>query len=129
MLVTEVFWQVATQFKTSLSSLIDILMSKEPSYIRCIKPNGDKEAGMETSGLERGGGAARLPPVDSLFCLGPKALLRATQRNQNLWSLKPKEVLENQRLPVSGHKEVANGCGESSPLELFCSKMFGAFRQ
>ncbi|KAG8145971.1 hypothetical protein E2320_012406 [Naja naja] len=34
---------VATQFKTSLSSLIDILMSKEPSYIRCIKPNGDKE--------------------------------------------------------------------------------------
>ncbi|XP_039218706.1 unconventional myosin-Ih isoform X3 [Crotalus tigris] len=34
---------VATQFKTSLSSLIDILMSKEPSYIRCIKPNGEKE--------------------------------------------------------------------------------------
>ncbi|KAM6422890.1 unconventional myosin-Ih isoform 1-T1 [Liasis olivaceus] len=34
---------VATQFKTSLSSLIDILMSKEPSYIRCIKPNADKE--------------------------------------------------------------------------------------
>ncbi|XP_013925114.1 PREDICTED: unconventional myosin-Ih, partial [Thamnophis sirtalis] len=34
---------VAAQFKASLSSLIDILMSKEPSYIRCIKPNGDKE--------------------------------------------------------------------------------------
>ncbi|XP_062999815.1 unconventional myosin-Ih isoform X2 [Elgaria multicarinata webbii] len=34
---------VATQFKTSLASLIDILMSKEPSYIRCIKPNDDKE--------------------------------------------------------------------------------------
>ncbi|XP_061458268.1 unconventional myosin-Ih isoform X2 [Rhineura floridana] len=34
---------VATQFKTSLVSLIDILMSKEPSYIRCIKPNDDKE--------------------------------------------------------------------------------------
>ncbi|XP_062822649.1 unconventional myosin-Ih [Anolis carolinensis] len=34
---------VATQFKNSLSSLIEILMSKEPSYIRCIKPNDDKE--------------------------------------------------------------------------------------
>ncbi|XP_044296365.1 unconventional myosin-Ih [Varanus komodoensis] len=34
---------VATQFKSSLASLIDILMSKEPSYIRCIKPNNDKE--------------------------------------------------------------------------------------
>ncbi|KAJ7309855.1 hypothetical protein JRQ81_007929 [Phrynocephalus forsythii] len=33
---------VATQFKTSLASLIEILMSKEPSYIRCIKPNDDK---------------------------------------------------------------------------------------
>ncbi|XP_074869086.1 unconventional myosin-Ih isoform X2 [Carettochelys insculpta] len=34
---------VATQFKTSLASLIEILMSKEPSYIRCIKPNDGKE--------------------------------------------------------------------------------------
>ncbi|KAJ6656735.1 hypothetical protein lerEdw1_003623 [Lerista edwardsae] len=34
---------VATQFKNSLASLIEILMSKEPSYIRCIKPNDDKE--------------------------------------------------------------------------------------
>ncbi|XP_053136397.1 unconventional myosin-Ih isoform X2 [Hemicordylus capensis] len=33
---------VATQFKNSLASLIEILMSKEPSYIRCIKPNDDK---------------------------------------------------------------------------------------
>uniref|UniRef100_A0ABM5F1L6 Unconventional myosin-Ih isoform X1 n=2 Tax=Pogona vitticeps TaxID=103695 RepID=A0ABM5F1L6_9SAUR len=33
---------VATQFKSSLASLIEILMSKEPSYIRCIKPNDDK---------------------------------------------------------------------------------------
>ncbi|KAM4708233.1 unconventional myosin-Ih [Discoglossus pictus] len=36
---------VTTQFKNSLSSLIGILMSKEPSYIRCIKPNKDKQPG------------------------------------------------------------------------------------
>ncbi|KFO95828.1 Unconventional myosin-Ih, partial [Calypte anna] len=36
---------VATQFKSSLMSLIEILMSKEPSYIRCIKPNDNKEPG------------------------------------------------------------------------------------
>uniref|UniRef100_A0A8C9FJ27 Myosin IH n=1 Tax=Pavo cristatus TaxID=9049 RepID=A0A8C9FJ27_PAVCR len=36
---------VATQFKNSLMSLIEILMSKEPSYIRCIKPNENKEPG------------------------------------------------------------------------------------
>ncbi|ELK31456.1 Myosin-Ih [Myotis davidii] len=34
---------VGTQFKTSLSSLLEILISKEPSYIRCIKPNERKE--------------------------------------------------------------------------------------
>lgn len=28
-----------TQFRNSLSNLMDILMCKEPSYIRCIKPN------------------------------------------------------------------------------------------
>ncbi|CRK97386.1 CLUMA_CG010776, isoform A [Clunio marinus] len=28
-----------TQFKNSLNNLMDILVSKEPSYIRCIKPN------------------------------------------------------------------------------------------
>uniref|UniRef100_A0A8C5LKE2 Myosin IH n=1 Tax=Leptobrachium leishanense TaxID=445787 RepID=A0A8C5LKE2_9ANUR len=36
---------VTTQFKNSLSCLIEILMSKEPSYIRCIKPNNTKQAG------------------------------------------------------------------------------------
>lgn len=35
--------QVGTQFKDSLSSLLAILISKEPSYIRCIKPNDTKE--------------------------------------------------------------------------------------
>uniref|UniRef100_A0A2P2I3E2 Myosin-IB-like n=1 Tax=Hirondellea gigas TaxID=1518452 RepID=A0A2P2I3E2_9CRUS len=34
----------ATQFKLSLSKLMDILMSKQPSYIRCIKPNEHKRA-------------------------------------------------------------------------------------
>ncbi|CAL1271380.1 unnamed protein product [Larinioides sclopetarius] len=36
----------ATQFKTSLSSLMNILMSKEPWYIRCIKPNDNKWPGI-----------------------------------------------------------------------------------
>uniref|UniRef100_A0A1B6CDD8 Myosin motor domain-containing protein n=3 Tax=Clastoptera arizonana TaxID=38151 RepID=A0A1B6CDD8_9HEMI len=34
-----------TQFKSSLNQLMDILMNKEPSYIRCIKPNDFKKAG------------------------------------------------------------------------------------
>ena len=34
----------ATQFKISLARLMDILMSKEPSYVRTIKPNNDKMA-------------------------------------------------------------------------------------
>ncbi|XP_017569389.1 unconventional myosin-Ic isoform X1 [Pygocentrus nattereri] len=35
----------ATQFKLSLAKLMDILMSKQPSYIRCIKPNDAKQPG------------------------------------------------------------------------------------
>ncbi|XP_052238757.1 unconventional myosin-Ic-like isoform X2 [Dreissena polymorpha] len=35
----------ATQFKTSLAQLMVILMSKEPAYVRCIKPNDYKRAG------------------------------------------------------------------------------------
>lgn len=34
-----------TQFKNSLNNLVDILMGKEPSYIRCIKPNDLKKSG------------------------------------------------------------------------------------
>uniref|UniRef100_A0A3Q3AVC3 Myosin Ic, paralog b n=1 Tax=Kryptolebias marmoratus TaxID=37003 RepID=A0A3Q3AVC3_KRYMA len=34
----------ATQFKASLAKLMEILMSKEPSYVRCIKPNDSKQA-------------------------------------------------------------------------------------
>lgn len=35
-----------TQFKNSLNRLMDILMCKEPSYIRCIKPNDFQAAGV-----------------------------------------------------------------------------------
>ncbi|XP_034034580.1 unconventional myosin-Ic [Thalassophryne amazonica] len=35
----------ATQFKNSLMKLMEILMSKEPSYVRCIKPNDGKQPG------------------------------------------------------------------------------------
>nr|XP_055055414.1 unconventional myosin-Ih isoform X1 [Misgurnus anguillicaudatus] len=36
---------VATQFKNSLAGLTEILMSKEPWYIRCLKPNNCKQPG------------------------------------------------------------------------------------
>ncbi|XP_026105337.1 unconventional myosin-Ic-like isoform X2 [Carassius auratus] len=35
----------ATQFKLSLAKLMEILISKEPSYVRCIKPNDAKQPG------------------------------------------------------------------------------------
>lgn len=35
----------ATHFKNSLMKLMEILMSKEPSYVRCIKPNDAKQPG------------------------------------------------------------------------------------
>uniref|UniRef100_A0A8C5DZN3 Unconventional myosin-Ic-like n=1 Tax=Gouania willdenowi TaxID=441366 RepID=A0A8C5DZN3_GOUWI len=37
--------QASTQFKNSLMKLMEILMSKEPSYVRCIKPNDSKQPG------------------------------------------------------------------------------------
>ncbi|XP_020780772.2 unconventional myosin-Ih [Boleophthalmus pectinirostris] len=36
---------VVTQFKASLVGLTEILMSKEPWYVRCIKPNESKQPG------------------------------------------------------------------------------------
>lgn len=41
-------FQAATQFKASLAKLMEILMSKEPSYVRCIKPNDSKQAGTKS---------------------------------------------------------------------------------
>lgn len=41
--LTLVSAQAATQFKLSLAKLMEILMSKEPSYVRCIKPNDAKQ--------------------------------------------------------------------------------------
>lgn len=38
-------FQVVTQFKNSLVGLTEILMSKEPWYVRCIKPNESKQPG------------------------------------------------------------------------------------
>lgn len=34
-----------TQFKISVNNLMTILRDKEPSYIRCIKPNDFKKSG------------------------------------------------------------------------------------
>ena len=44
-LVLLLLFQAGTQFKSSLSQLMVILMSKEPSYVRCIKPNDYKKKG------------------------------------------------------------------------------------
>ena len=44
-LVLLLLFQAGTQFKSSLSQLMVILMSKEPSYVRCIKPNDNKMKG------------------------------------------------------------------------------------
>uniref|UniRef100_A0A8B9KTX0 Myosin IHb n=1 Tax=Astyanax mexicanus TaxID=7994 RepID=A0A8B9KTX0_ASTMX len=40
-----IYSNVATQFKNNLFSLTQILMSKEPWYVRCLKPNNDKRPG------------------------------------------------------------------------------------
>ncbi|KAJ8393918.1 hypothetical protein AAFF_G00054510 [Aldrovandia affinis] len=36
---------VSSQFKSSLAGLTDILMAKEPWYVRCLKPNDSKQPG------------------------------------------------------------------------------------
>lgn len=42
-----------TQFKNSLNNLMNILVDKEPSYIRCIKPNDRKQAAVFNTDLVR----------------------------------------------------------------------------
>ncbi|KAM8886765.1 unconventional myosin-Ih [Spinachia spinachia] len=44
---------VATQFKSSLLKLTDILMAKEAWYIRCLKPNDSKQPGHLDEALVR----------------------------------------------------------------------------
>ncbi|XP_049594157.1 unconventional myosin-Ih [Syngnathus scovelli] len=44
---------VATQFKSSLAGLTEILRSKEPWYVRCVKPNEAKEPGCFDDALVR----------------------------------------------------------------------------
>lgn len=41
-----------TQFKNSLNNLMNILKDKEPSYIRCIKPNELQKSGKIKNNLE-----------------------------------------------------------------------------
>lgn len=42
-----------TQFKNSLNNLMNILKDKEPSYIRCIKPNDLQKSGKLKNSFER----------------------------------------------------------------------------
>ena len=44
---------VASQFRSSLRKLMHILFAKEPSYIRCIKPNYDKSPALFDAELVR----------------------------------------------------------------------------
>eukprot|EP00911_Craspedida_sp_UC1_P000557 UC1_evm1s428 len=43
----------ATSFRASMFKLVEILLSKEPYYVRCIKPNASKAAGKWTDELCR----------------------------------------------------------------------------
>lgn len=52
--------QVATQFKMSLLQLVEILKSKEPAYVRCIKPNDAKQPGRPSAPSAVG---ALSPPI------------------------------------------------------------------
>ena len=91
-----------TQFKESLNALIDILVTKQPSYVRCIKPNSKKQvlsfdrelvshqvkylALMENLRVRRAGFAYRRPYVD--FLERYKSLAKETWPS---WKGTPKE--------------------------------------
>ena len=42
-----------TQFRKNMNDLMDILMAKTPSYVRCIKPNGEKKVSRKKSPKNR----------------------------------------------------------------------------
>lgn len=46
-------FQAGTQFKSSLGQLMEILLSKQPSYIRCIKPNDHKQPSEYTTTTQK----------------------------------------------------------------------------
>lgn len=55
--------QVVTQFKNSLVGLTEILMTKEPWYVRCIKPNEAKQPGES----QKSGMSIKSHPVQLAF--------------------------------------------------------------
>lgn len=75
--------QVATQFKMSLLQLVEILRSKEPAYIRCIKPNDAKQPGKSSNSsscelcLWDGATSSQGEPEDHL-CYSQVALTRCS---------------------------------------------------
>ncbi|XP_048583002.1 unconventional myosin-Ic-like isoform X2 [Nematostella vectensis] len=121
----------ATQFKTSLSHLMTILMSKEPSYVRCIKPNEHKRSSrfderlirhqvqylglMENLRVKRAGFAYRRPLT--FFLNRYKCLCPSTWPN---WRGKPKE----------GVQEICQHLGyKEDDYKLGVSKIFIRFPQ
>lgn len=68
--------QVVTQFKSSLVGLTEILMSKEPWYVRCIKPNEAKQPGEALQTLRMSAGVTiwsleKKPCYGWTSCLSP----------------------------------------------------------
>ena len=72
-------YQVATQFKMSLLQLVEILQSKEPAYIRCIKPNDAKQPGRPLPSVVLWGRASGQGPQAICLCKPLIALLPLLQ--------------------------------------------------
>lgn len=66
-----------TQFKNSLNNLVEILMGKEPSYIRCIKPNDYKMS----SKLHKFYRLLQLKYIERIFSFYSKVMLTRFQIN------------------------------------------------
>ena len=69
------YTQAATQFKTSLNNLMTILLCKQPSYVRCIKPNNLKRQGKSYWMMEQ--------IVMEMCVHGNNVLLRCTCKTLN----------------------------------------------